>query len=315
MVSVSDFEGRDILSLYDMTREEIEFILDTAKKFEPVLESRRKHNLLQDKVLATLFFQPSTRTRLSHESAMHRLGGSVLGWTTEEVARAGGRTRESILDTAKMVENYADVIAIRHYEFGAPKLTAEYADVPVINCGEGGLGEHPTQGLLDLFTIRKWQGKMDGLTVLMAGTVQSRGNRSLMYGLSHFDDMDLVFFCPDDPSVRLQDIDKERLKKHDQPFRFVNSYDEIIKDADVIYLHWYAPENLKVEEKYVMNKTILDKGKKNLILMNMMPRNVPPNMEIPTDLDNTNQFKLFDEARNGVLVRMAVLSLLLGREL
>ena len=162
------FVGRDILSLKDMERDEYFQIFGVADHHLPVAEERRNTDLLKEKTLLTAFYQPSTRTRLSTEAAMHRLGGHVLGFSDSKMTRAGDFYQETMKDTIRMLESYGDVIAMRHHEQGAPQEAAKWASVPVINCGDG-WGEHPTQVLTDLYTILRHKGTLDGLRVLCVG--------------------------------------------------------------------------------------------------------------------------------------------------
>ena len=181
------FLGRDILSLKDFSRDEFFRVYQVADDLRPFARDRRNTDLLKNKTLLTAFFQPSTRTRLSHEAAMHRLGGHVLGFADSKMTRAGDFYQESIKDTFHMLEYYADVIAIRHFQQGAPaRGGAAGSSVPVINCGDG-WGEHPTQVLTDLYTIQNEMGTLDGLTYLLVGDMRMRTMHSILYALSQFD--------------------------------------------------------------------------------------------------------------------------------
>src|SRR3990172_5082068 len=177
------FLGRDIVSLKDFEREEYFRVFEVCDRLAPYARDRRNGDLLKGKTLCTAFYQPSTRTRLSTEAAMHRLGGHVLGFADAKMTRAGDFYQESIKDTFHMLEYYGDVIAIRHFEQGAPAEAARWASVPVINCGDG-WGQHPTQVLTDLYTILLERGTLDGLTYLLVGDMRMRTMHSILHALS-----------------------------------------------------------------------------------------------------------------------------------
>ena len=201
------FLGRDILSLKDVERDEYFQIFAVAEELRPYAEKRRNGDLLKHKTLLTAFYQPSTRTRLSTEAAMHRLGGHVLGFSDAKMTRAGDFYQESMKDTAHMLEFYGDVIAMRHHVQGAPHEAARWASVPVINCGDG-WGEHPTQVLTDLYTIWKDKGTLDGLQVLCVGDMRMRTMHSILYAMSQFD-MEAMVVSP--PELSLLDEFKAEL--------------------------------------------------------------------------------------------------------
>ncbi len=180
------FLGRDILSLKDFERADFERVFETCDELAPIAKGRRNTDLLKDKTLLTAFYQPSTRTRMSTEAAMHRLGGHVLGFSDAKMTRAGDFYQESMKDTIHMLEFYADVIAMRHFQQGAPAEAALWASIPIINCGDG-WGEHPTQVLTDLYTIEKELGSIDGKTFLLVGDMRMRTMHSILYALSQFD--------------------------------------------------------------------------------------------------------------------------------
>src|SRR3972149_35517 len=192
------FLGRDILSLKDFERMEYFRVFQVCEDLKPYARDRRNGDLLKEKTLVTAFYQPSTRPRLATEAAMHRLGGHVVGFSDAKMTRAGDFYQESIKDTFHMLEYYGDVIAIRHFQQGAPAEAARWASVPVINCGDG-WGEHPTQVLTDLYTIQRELGTLDGLTYLLVGDMRMRTMHSLLYALSQFD-AEATFISPPDMS-------------------------------------------------------------------------------------------------------------------
>ena len=176
-----EFKGRDIISIEDFTQQEINHILDVTKSMEPL--AKGGSDLLKGKILATLFFEPSTRTRLSFETAMLKLGGNYIGFAEPDLTSA--QKGENLADTVRTVENYADAIALRHSLEGSAKLAAEFSKVPIINAGTGA-EEHPTQALIDLYTIRKEKGKIDGLKIALVGDLRyGRTVHSLAYGVSN----------------------------------------------------------------------------------------------------------------------------------
>ncbi len=190
------FQGRDILSLKGFERAEFDRVFQVADDLKPIARDRRNTDLLKEKTLLTAFYQPSTRTRLATEAAMHRLGGHVLGFSDAKMTRAGDFYQESLKDTFHMLEYYGDVIAIRHFQQGAPAEAAKWSSVPIINCGDG-WGEHPTQVLTDLYTIKGEMGTLDGLKFLLVGDMRMRTMHSILYALSQFDSEAIVVGPPD----------------------------------------------------------------------------------------------------------------------
>ena len=224
------FSGRDILSLKDFERQEFFHVFDVAAELEPIAVSRRNSDLLAEKTLVTAFYQPSTRTRLAHEAAMHRLGGHVTGFADAKMTRAGDFYQESIKDTVKMLEFYGDVIVMRHFQQGAPHEAAKWASIPIINGGDG-WGEHPTQILTDLYTVLKEKGTIDGLTWLAVGDMRMRTMHSLGYALSQFD-CPITFVSP--PDMSLTEEFKAELKQFSVNFREAEHVEQAIAEADVI---------------------------------------------------------------------------------
>src|SRR5512145_2306197 len=200
------FAGRDILSLKEFERNEFFHVFDVAAKMEVIARDRRNTDLLKDKTLVTAFYQPSTRTRLAHEAAMHRLGGHVLGFSDAKMTRAGDFYQESIKDTVRMLEFYGDVMVMRHFQQGAPHEAARWASIPVINAGDG-WGEHPTQVLTDLYTIQEEFGTLDGLNILLIGDMRMRTMHSISYAMTQFD-INAFYVSPPEMSLT-EDFKKE----------------------------------------------------------------------------------------------------------
>jgi len=303
------FEGRDILSLLDFSRGDIEKVFEVADRLEYVVKKRTRLDILKDKILGTLFFQPSTRTRLSFESAMLRLGGAVTGFADAKVSRAGDKYKESIADTARVIENYVDAVAMRHYDEGVPAEFAKYVEIPVINGGDG-THEHPTQALLDLYTIKKELGRLDNIEIIMSGDMSfERANHSLLYGFAKFDNVKVHLVCPEDQRLLEEyrvNIDKMSLT-YDEP----STITQYIKTADVIYSNGIIRERgMATPEEYVTNAKKLRDAKKELIVMHPLPRLD----ELREDVDSTPHARYFEETRYGVITRMALLTLIFGRE-
>jgi len=313
------FLGRDILSLKDFEREDFFRIFEVAKKLEPIAKNRKNSDILADKTMVTAFYQPSTRTRLSHEAAMHRLGGHVLGFADAKMTRAGDFYQESIKDTVKMLEYYGDVIVMRHFQQGAPAEAAKWASVPVINAGDG-WGEHPTQVLTDLYTILQEKSTLDGLTFLCIGDMRMRTMHSLSYALTQFD-AQVIYVAP--PAMSMLEEFKAELKNYNLRFKIAEHVAEVINEADVIYMepivqadYTKAREDTKSDkgltpDNYRVTRELLEKkAKPNSIILHSLPRMD----ELPTDVDITRHARYWQEAFNGVVLKMALLSLILGAE-
>ncbi len=311
------FAGRDILSLKEFEREEFFHVFEVADEMAPVAKSRRNTDLLAEKTLVTAFYQPSTRTRLAHEAAMHRLGGHVTGFSDAKMTRAGDFYQESIKDTVKMLEYYGDVIVMRHFQQGAPHEAAKWASIPIINGGDG-WGEHPTQILTDLYTVLTEKGTIDGLTWLAVGDMRMRTMHSLGYALSQFD-CPITFVSP--PDMALLPEFKEELNRFSVNFSEAEHVEQAIANADVILVepvvqpdytksrqeageHGQTPDNYKITRELLASK-----AKPDAILLHSLPRMD----EIPTDVDSTRWSRYWQEAFNGVVMRMALLALVLGK--
>jgi len=311
------FAGRDILSLKDFERAEFEHVFGVCDELVPIARNRRNSDLLASKTLLTAFYQPSTRTRLATEAAMHRLGGHVLGFSDAKMTRAGDFYQESIKDTVHMLEYYGDVIAMRHFQQGAPAEAARWASVPVINCGDG-WGEHPTQVLTDLYTTREELGTLDGLTFLLVGDMRMRTMHSILYAFSQFD---IEAYVVSPPEMSLLDEFKGELDELSVRYTEAPSVADVIELADVIYMEPVVqPDYTKsrdergetvgtTPEAYRVTRELLrDKGKSDSIVLHSLPRMD----ELPVDVDATRHARYWVEAFNGVVMRMALLALVLG---
>jgi aspartate carbamoyltransferase catalytic subunit len=306
-VSKLNFEGRDIVSIEDFSREEINYILNISHSMEPV--AAKGSDMLKGKILANLFFEPSTRTRLSFEAAMLKLGGSTIGFAEAEIASV--RKGENLADTIRTVENYADIIALRHPLEGAAKLAAEFSKIPILNAGSGA-EEHPTQALMDLYTLQKEKGKIDGLKIALVGDLRyGRTVHSLAYALSLY-------------NIELYLISPESLRMRHEVIRAIKSKISIIEDTDlggimpqidVLYVTRIqkerfpdAAEYAKVKGIYKINLKTLKSAKKDLIILHPLPRVD----EIAAEVDSTPQARYFQQVWNGIVVRLALLALVLG---
>lgn len=311
------FTGRDIIDLIDMERNEFMHIIDTAAELEPIARSRTNTKLLEEKTMVTAFYQASTRTRLAHEAAMHRLGGRVVGFSDAKMTRAGDFYQESIWDTFHMLQFYGDVIVMRHYDERAPYEAAKASSIPIINGGNG-WGSHPTQVLTDLYTIYKEKGTLDGLNILCVGDMRMRTMHSISRAMTQFD-MYGTYCSP--PEMSMTEEFQKELTQRGNKFEIVESVEDAISKADVIYMEPViqpdytisrdeVPENYGITPKqYVITKKLLvEKAKNDAIVLHSLPRMD----ELTPDVDNTRYARYWEEAFNGVVMRMSLISLVLG---
>ncbi|NIP66901.1 aspartate carbamoyltransferase [Candidatus Bathyarchaeota archaeon] len=302
-----DFTGRDIVSIKDFTRKEIDYILETAEAMEPL--AKNPSDMLRGKILATLFFEPSTRTRLSFEAAMHKLGGDAIGFAEAEIASV--KKGENLADTIRVVENYADVIVLRHPLEGAARLAGEYSRIPVINGGSGA-EEHPTQALLDLYTILREKKQIDGLSITLVGDLRyGRTVHSLAYGLSLYD-VQLHLISP--KSLRMRREVLETIKKKIDVLE-MKSIEQVLPKTDVLYMTRIQKERFpdlaeyaKVKGAYRIDLETLKEAKDDLAIMHPLPRVD----EIADEVDETPHARYFQQVWNGIVMRMGLLALILG---
>jgi aspartate carbamoyltransferase catalytic subunit len=310
------FLGRDILSLKNFGREEFFRIFEVADQLLPFARDRRNTDLLKEKTLVTAFYQPSTRTRLAHEAAMHRLGGHVLGFSDVKNTRAGDFYQESIKDTVRMLEFYGDVLVMRHFQQGAPHEAAKWASIPVINAGDG-WGEHPTQVLTDLYTILNEKGTLDGLNFLLIGDMRMRTMHSISYAMTQFD-INAFYVSP--PEMSLTEDFKKELVNLNLNFKEIEHVEQAIAEADVIYMEPVVqPDYTKARDErgasvgltpdnYKVTRDLLRKAPQDSIVLHSLPRMD----ELSVEVDDTRHQRYWVEAFNGVVVRMALLALVLG---
>jgi aspartate carbamoyltransferase catalytic subunit len=306
-VSSLEFKGRDIISIEDFSREEIDYILNKSHSMEPF--AAKSSDMLKGKILATLFFEPSTRTRLSFEAAMLKLGGSTIGFAEAEIASV--RKGENLADTIRTVENYADIIALRHPLEGAAKLAAEFSKVPILNAGSGA-EEHPTQAFMDLYTMQKEKGKIDGLKIALVGDLRyGRTVHSLAYALSLYN-IELYLISPE--SLRMRHEVIRAIKDKISIVQDAN-LEKIIPEIDVLYVTRIQKERFpdpaefaKVKGIYRINLETLKNAKKDMIILHPLPRVD----EIASEVDSKPQARYFQQVWNGIVVRMTLLALVLG---
>ncbi|MBS3736295.1 aspartate carbamoyltransferase [Candidatus Bipolaricaulota bacterium] len=300
------FEGTDFITIRDKTREELEIVMDKARQMEQYrnvgTDSARGH------LMGTLFFEPSTRTRISFQAAMKRLGGDTVGFPSPEGSSV--QKGETLADTLRTVSQYVDILVLRHPSEGSAKLAAELLDIPVMNGGDGS-ANHPTQTLLDLYTIRKELGKIDGKTITLAGDLRySRTTRSLARALTRFD-VELILNSPEQLKMK-EDLLVELEEKGLSP-KETNDLESSTAEADLIYATRIQKERFpdiseykKVAHAYEIDKDLLEKNGEPLLL-----HPLPRVNEINTDVDDMDNTVFFNQAGNGVPVRMALISLLL----
>lgn len=308
-----DFYDKDLVSIRDLNREQIEYILDLSREMIPYAKGDKVKRPLDGKVLGNLFFEPSTRTKLSFESAASRLGCDVID--VSEMSMTSISKGENLADTIKMVDAYCDVIVLRHPHEGAARLAAKFSVNPVINAGDGA-GSHPTQTLLDLFTMKDAKGSLDGLNIVLVGDLKyGRTVHSLAEALTLFGAR-LTLVAPD--SLQMPDDTYEHLKNKGCSVTKTAALEHVIDQADVLYVTRIQRERFpdpaeyqKVAGMYRINNAMLREAKNDMIVMHPLPRLD----EIAPEVDSTPHARYFQQAFNGVPVRMALLYAILGGEM
>ncbi|KSW11851.1 aspartate carbamoyltransferase [Pyrodictium occultum] len=308
------WRGRDVISILDFTREDLCSLFEAAERMKRLLSEGRLPRLLEGKIVALAFFEPSTRTRLSFEAAAKRLGAETIGFTGEEaVSVAKG---ENLADTVRMLDGYADVIVIRHRYEGTALYAAEVAEKPVINAGDG-KQHHPTQAMLDLFTVKELFGGIDGLVYGVLGDLRfGRAASSFILGLTLFKPEKVYLISP--PLLRTRPEVRVRLEEAGIRYEEVDRLEDVLGELDVLYVTRIQKERFpdpreyeKVRGSYRVTRELLEKhAKPGLRVLHPLPRVD----EIAFDVDETSYAAYFIQARNGVPVRMALLSLVLGAE-
>ena len=300
---------RHLMNPLDFSVEELDRLFETARDIEGNMP--KYAHACEGKKLATCFYEPSTRTRLSFEAAMLNLGGSVLGFS--DAASSSASKGESVADTIRIISCYADICAMRHPKEGAPMVAASVSGIPVINAGDGG-HQHPTQTLTDLMTIRTLKGRLDRLTIGLCGDLKfGRTVHSLINALVRYDNVRFIFISPDE--LRVPDYITEMLKDKDIPYEEVMQLEEIMPRLDILYMTRVQKERFFNEEDYVRMKDfyILDKKKMELAGKDMLVLHPLPRVnEISVEVDDDPRAVYFKQAKYGVYVRMALILTLLG---
>lgn len=303
----TNFKGRDIISISELSKSEIMHILSQAQ----MLKQKQQPKLLDGLVMGSCFFEPSTRTRLSFETAMKKLGGSVVGFADPGVTSS--KKGETLYDSMKIIGQYVDVIAMRHPMEGAARRAAEATDKPILNGGDGA-NQHPTQTLLDLFTIKECQKKLENLSIALVGDLKyGRTTHSLTQALIHFN-AHLYFVAPE--SLQMPNYLCEELKANKIKFSVHEKIEEIINKVDILYMTRIQGERFadpmeyeKVKNVYILKAKMLEKSKPNMRVLHPLPRV----NEITTDVDTTKHAYYFEQAENGLYVRQALLGLVTGK--
>lgn len=300
-------DTKSLVSITDYTKQDILRILKLAEKFDTDPNRR----LLEGKVCATLFFEPSTRTRLSFETAVNRLGGRIIGFT--DAATTSSSKGETLKDTIAMVNNYADLIIMRHHLEGAARYASEVSDVPIINAGDGA-NQHPTQTMLDIYSIYKTQGKLDDLTITIVGDLKyGRTVHSLIIGMSHFNPT-FNFVAPEE--LKLPDTYKTFCDENGIKYtEYIDFTPEVINNSDILYMTRVQRERFtdlmeyeKVKNVYILKKDMLKDTCDNLRILHPLPRV----NEIQQDVDTSPKAYYFEQAKNGVFARQAIICDSLG---
>ena len=298
--------AKSLISIRDFTKEEILHVLETAKEFE----QNKEQKFLEGKVIASLFFEPSTRTRLSFETAINRLGAKVIGFA--DATNTSQSKGETLKDTIKMVNNYVDMIVMRHPLEGSSRYASEVADVPVVNAGDGA-NQHPSQTLLDLYSILQTQGTLEGLTINMVGDLKyGRTTHSLLQAMSHFNPK-FIFTSPEE--LKMPKEYKAFLKNKGIEYIETTELNEYLNDCDILYMTRVQHERFtdpmeyeKVKDVYTLSAPMLSNVRNNMKILHPLPRVT----EITQDVDDTPYAYYFKQAENGLYVRMAIISYLLG---
>lgn len=309
---MKQLQGRHIIDANDLSVEELNAIIDLALKMKRNMEDFS--DLCKGKILGTLFYEPSTRTRLSFESAMLKMGGSILGFadaTTSSVAKG-----ENIADTIRVLDGYANIIVMRHPREGAPLLASQYSQVPIINGGDGG-HQHPTQTLTDLLTIRYYKNYIENLKVAVCGDLLfGRTVHSLLKTLSRFPNIEFILISPSELKIP-QHLKNDVIRQNNVKIIETTSLEEYMDYVDVLYMtriqkerFFSEDEYIKLKDSYILTPEKLKNAKKDLLLMHPLPRV----NEISYEVDEDPRAKYFQQSKLGVFARMALMALLLGRD-
>ncbi len=306
-----NLKGKDILDGAQFSREEIDFIMAVADDFHCQLKEKPAIDLMKGTILATLFFEPSTRTRLSFETAMHRLSGNVVGFSSaESTSTAKG---ETLLDTIRTVDQYADIIAMRHPQIGSAKEAAAVAEAPVLNGGDGA-GQHPTQALLDLYTIKRELGHIDGKTIVLCGDLKN--GRTVHAGVEIYKHYNckLIMVAPD--QLKLPPDILSKLRAYGVEVEETSNLEAALAKGDVLYMTRIQKERFadpteyeRLKGSYILTREMVERIQPKLTIMHPLPRV----NEITTDVDSLTNAAYFRQVGNGVFIRMALIASVLGK--
>ena len=302
-------KNKHLISPMDFSKEELNEIFELAEKI--ISNPKEFSHICDGKILATLFYEPSTRTRFSFEAAMMRLGGKILGFS--EPNSSSSAKGETLADTIRMVSIYSDIIAMRHHKEGSAKVASMYSSVPVINAGDGG-HQHPTQTLTDLLTIKSQKGKLEGHTIGLCGDLKNgRTVQSLIMAMSRYKDTKFILISPKELVIP-EYIREEVLKRYNISFREVENIEEVIEELDILYMtriqkerFFNEEEYLRLKDCYILNNEKMQKAKPDMIVMHPLPRV----NEIATEVDSDDRAVYFKQAEYGMYVRMALIVKLL----
>lgn len=300
---------KDIISISDLSKDDLELIVETAAK----LKKSPRTDLLKDKVIASCFFEASTRTRLSFETSIQRLGGRVIGFS-DASNTSHAKKGETLADSLRIITSYADALVMRHHHEGAARLAADISPKPVINAGDGS-NQHPSQTILDLFTIYETQKRLDNINIAFVGDLKyGRTVHSLAQALSHYN---AKIFLVSPESLAMPDYLLDELSEKNIEFHIANTIEEVVPEVDILYMTRVQKERFDETEyrhlraKFVLTPNSLNHAKDNLKVLHPLPRID----EITIDVDNTPYAYYFQQANNGVYAREAILSLVLNEEI
>lgn len=301
---------KDIISISEFTREHIDRVVQTALS----LKNNPRNDLLQGKLIGVTFFEGSTRTRLSFETAIHRLGGQVIGFADASNTSLG-KKGETLADSIRIITSYTDALVMRHPKEGAARLAADLSPVPVINAGDGA-NQHPSQTILDLLTITETQGKIDDLKIAFVGDLKyGRTVHSLAEALSMYNNVHIYLVSPE--SLAMPEYILKHLAKHNVKFSIHETIEEVIPEVDILYMTRVQKERFDETEyqnlrsKFILSKDMLSEAKSNMKILHPLPRID----EITLDVDDTPHAYYFQQAKNGVFARQAILALVLNKEI
>jgi aspartate carbamoyltransferase catalytic subunit len=304
-------KGKDILDGEQFSREEIDFIMAVADDFCNQLKKKPAIDLLTGHILATLFFEPSTRTRLSFETAMHRLSGSIVGFSSAESSSTA--KGETLTDTIRTVDQYADIIAMRHPQIGSAKEAAAVAEAPILNGGDGA-GQHPTQALLDIYTIKSELGKLDGKTIVLCGDLKN--GRTVHAGVDIYKHYKckLILVSPD--QLKMPDDIIKKLQEYGVEVEETSNLEAALAKGDVLYMTRIQKERFadpaeyeRLKGSYILTREMVERIRPKLTIMHPLPRV----NEIATDVDSLANAAYFRQVKNGVYIRMALIAAVMGR--